>query len=160
MLEIGLPTNSDRLRLADLFLEDMIHLGAEVTHSSLLDLADSILAAIEAPEASVHCWVARLPESHGELPVGVILAHEFFSLKFGGKGLWIEELYVTPSARRHGIGRELVEFLLDFAETKNDILGIDLEAYHGNTPASILYRSLGFQRIGRERFSYRIRDTE
>lgn len=160
MLQIGPPTSSDRLRLADLFLEDMIHLGAPVTHRSLLELADSILNALSSPSSSVHCWVARLPESHGDLPVGVILAHEFFSLKFGGKGLWIEELYVTPGARRHGIGRQLVEHLVDYAETKNDILGIDLEAYHGNTPASILYRSLGFQRIGRERFSYRIHDTE
>jgi ribosomal protein S18 acetylase RimI-like enzyme len=48
---------------------------------------------------------------------------------------------------------------LDWAED-NEIRGVDLEAYRGNTPASILYRSVGFHRLGRERFYYRIGEAE
>ena len=45
--------------------------------------------------------------------------------------------------------------LLDIARGEN-AKGIDLEAYHGNAPAALLYRSLGFRRLGRERFFYRL----
>lgn len=156
MYKIEVPTISDSDRMAVLFREDMKQLGVEVSDDRLLKVAQTITDAVQHEDSPLVTWVARMDDT--DQVVGLIVAHYFNSLKFGGKALWIEELYVTPSARRHGVGRALVEHLLDFAETKNDIFGIDLEAYHGNTPASILYRSLGFQRLGRERFYYRIRD--
>lgn len=155
MVRIEDPCLSDCPALGRLFLEDMRHLGVEVSLESLETLAENVVRALDQDPRPLLCRVARIVEADGSVQtVGVLLAHYFYSLKFGGRALWIEELYVSPIARRKGIGRLLVEDLLDFAETKNDILGIDLEAYHGNTPASILYRSLGFQRLGRERFSY------
>lgn len=156
MYKIEVPTISDSDRMAALFQEDMEQLGVEVGEDRLLQVAQTITDAVQHKDSPLVTWVARMDDT--DQVVGLIVAHYFNSLKFGGKALWIEELYVTPSARRHGVGRALVEHLLDFAETKNDVFGIDLEAYHGNTPASILYRSLGFQRLGRERFYYRIRD--
>lgn len=149
------PTAADIETVAQLFKEDMDDLGVQVSSPSLVALATDIVADLESEDPRCLCWVARKePDSQ---PVGVVLANQHWSLKFGGPSLWIEELYVTPSARRQGLGRALVEELLDFADDSH-FLGIDLEAYHGNTPASVLYRSLGFHRLGRERFYINTKD--
>jgi ribosomal protein S18 acetylase RimI-like enzyme len=151
------PVSGDEDALATLFHEDMTDLGVDVRLDDLRRLAGDIVRGTSAGDPEFLCWVARLEED-GEA-VGVILANLNYSLKFAGRALWIEELYVTPRARRNGLGRLLVESLLDWAE-ENEICGVDLEAYQGNTPASILYRSLGFHRLGRERFYYRIGSEE
>ena len=52
-----------------------------------------------------------------------------------------------------------MDALLDWAE-ENGIEGIDLESYRLNAPASILYRTLGFRRLGRERFTLELWDEE
>ena len=150
---IDKPQRQDASTIATLFLEDMQTLKVQTSHEALLQLAHQICDDLESACPRSICRVARL-EAGGE-PVGVILANNHFSLKFAGPAYWIEELYVTPRARRMGIGRILVEELLDIAE-ETGIAGVDIEAYQGNTPASILYRSLGFYRLGRERFCFSI----
>lgn len=150
---IETPELRDVEALARMFKEDMDDLGVDVERDALIELARAVIRDPDRGDPEKLCWVARL-EPDGEA-VGVLLANLNYSLKFAGRALWIEELYVTPSARRRSLGRLLVEHLLDWAEA-NEIRGVDLEAYQGNTPASILYRSLGFHRLGRERFYYRI----
>ena len=151
------PEPRDVETLAELFHEDMSDLGLDVSLSDLEQLAKSIVDGAAQGDPEFICRVVRVEEDGPA--VGVLLANLNYSLKFAGRSLWIEELYVTPSARRRGLGRELVEHLLDWAED-NGIKGVDLEAYQGNTPASILYRSLGFHRLGRERFYYRLGSEE
>lgn len=150
-LRIEAPQREDEARLARLFMEDMAELGEEVPGEAQRELASQVIEAMGGGGASsCLCWLAW---RNGEA-VGVVLANMSLSPKFGGRALWIESLYVTPAARRGGVGRELVERLLDWAE-EHGIKGVDIEAYRGNTPAGILYRSLGFHRLGRERFAYR-----
>ena len=135
----------------------MDDLRLEVDREDLHKLAQDVVRGSSVGDPEHICWVARL-EPGGEA-VGLVLANLNYSLKFAGRSLWIEELYVTPSARRRSLGRLLVEHLLDWAED-NDVRGVDLEAYQGNTSASVLYRSLGFNRLGRERFYYRVGNEE
>jgi GNAT superfamily N-acetyltransferase len=151
------PDLRDVEAMGRLFYEDMQDLGVDTSLQALTELAELVVRSMEQTPQPCLCWIART-EAGGE-PVGVLLVNFNFSLKFAGPSLWIEELYVTPSARRLGIGRMLVEHLLDYAEAEG-IKGIDLEAYQGNTPASVLYRSLGFYRLGRERFYYRLGPQE
>ncbi len=146
------PIEADIPAIAGLFREDMTHLGVETDRDDLERLAERIVEGVHAEPPECLCWVARSSDD-GE-PVGVLLANFNWSLKFAGRALWIEELYVTPEARRGGLGRALVERVVDYARA-HEIRGIDLEAYQGNTPASVLYRTAGFRRLGRERF-YRV----
>ena len=144
------PEGRDVERLATFFYEDMKNLGVDTSLASQKEVAQGV---VERTDPQCQCWVIRAT-SEGEAR-GVVVANGNWSIKFGGRSLWIESLYVDPQARRRGYGRRLVEFVLDWAE-EHGIKGIDLEAYRGNTPASILYRSLGFYRLGRERFYYRL----
>lgn len=151
-LIIETPMETDAPDLARLFLEDMDALGIKSELSAQLEFSQSVIQAARAEHARCLCWGVRLAEG-GPL-VGMILVNFTWSPKFAARSLWIESLYVTPSARRRGIGRVLVEQLLDWAQEQG-VGGVDIEAYRGNTPASVLYRTLGFRRLGRERFVYR-----
>jgi GNAT superfamily N-acetyltransferase len=137
----------DREELASMYAEDMRILGIERSAYELIPLVDQTIG--EGARNS-HCWVAR---GEHEIPVGVVLASAFLSLKVAGWALWIEELYVKPDFRRRGIADLLVEAVLDWAEG-NGFKGVELEAYHMNTGASVLFRSLGFRRLARERYCY------
>ncbi len=143
------PLPGDAAAISVLFQQDMANLGLTPSVEDMNTLADEVVSQALDPEGRCVMWVARLGQHTP--PIGVILGIRSWSLKFGGPSIWIEELYVDPQARRLGVGRLLVEALLDWAD-ENGISGVDLEAYQGNTPASILYRSVGFQRLGRERF--------
>lgn len=75
-------------------------------------------------------------------PVGVgMLAIE------QGRG-WIGGLGVLPNYRGHGLGRALMEGLLEAARLRN-VAQVYLEVLTQNTKAYNLYRSLGFQTVRR-----------
>jgi GNAT superfamily N-acetyltransferase len=141
------PGPHDRDAVVALFAEDLRDLRLEVDLEGLGALYDRL----RNPERAI---LLALRAAAGGPPLGVLVAHRNLSVKFGGESLWIEELYVARQARQRGYGRLLVEALLERARGLG-ISGIDLEAYRDNAPAAVLYRSLGFRRIGRERFAYR-----
>jgi ribosomal protein S18 acetylase RimI-like enzyme len=68
--------------------------------------------------------------------------------KMAHKGV-IWGMYVRPNARRAGIGRRLVEAILDHARQRVEL--IQLTVVRDNEQARHLYVSLGFQEYGIER---------
>lgn len=58
----------------------------------------------------------------------------------------LTNIAVSPSARKRGIGRQLLEALMQIAEQKN-IQRIILEVRSSNEPAQTLYRMMGFEEI-------------
>ncbi|MFT5432335.1 MAG: ribosomal protein S18 acetylase RimI-like enzyme [Myxococcota bacterium] len=144
------PEQSDLPRLVELFENDLEDLRLPSDRDALLTSAQRLL---DQPETTGWFRVARL--TPGGVADGVIVAHAWESVKFAGPAFWIETLYVAPALRRRGMGRRMVVDLVDHARA-NGFAGIDLEAYRMNAPASYLYRALGFRRIGRERYSFRL----
>lgn len=143
-LTIGTPRADELGRLVDFFVSDMRDLGRPARREAMRGVAEEMFA-----DPRTHLRVARVDDR----PVGVLVAMELHSIKFPGRALWIEELYVDPTERRGGIGRALVEHLLDWAK-REGFAGVELEAYRMNTAASILYRTVGFRRLARERYSF------
>lgn len=141
-------------RVAQLLYDDMQDLGDNTRLSALRSLCE---AALTMQDNGVLFLAAR--EEVGGQVVGVLLAHERLSVRFGGRALWVEELYVSPDARMGGTGRRLVRAALRWARARG-IIGVDLEAYRMNTAASILYRSIGFQRLPRERYAIALDDLD
>jgi len=50
--------------------------------------------------------------------VGVFLANRIVSVEKGGETLWVEELYVTPPARRTGVARALLAHVVRVARAR------------------------------------------
>lgn len=66
-------------------------------------------------------------------------------------GIAIERPY-----RRGGLGRRLLQAAIDFVRREPSLEWIDLSVFSHNTPAIQLYRSLGFEEIGRVPDKFRI----
>jgi GNAT superfamily N-acetyltransferase len=92
-----------------------------------------------------------LAERDGQA-VGVFLANQIVSVERGGETLWIEELYVTPDARRTGVARALLAHALDEARRRG-LRAFDLEVVPTQAAALALYRALGFEDVPRQRMT-------
>lgn len=143
-------------RIAAMMHADMLDLGADPTMGALQTLCTSALEDAQHERGAI--FLAARERADGEA-IGVLLAHERLSVRFGGRALWVEELYVSPEARMGGIGRALVTRVLRIARARG-LRGVDLEAYRMNTGASILYRSIGFDRLARERYALALDDLD
>ena len=78
----------------------------------------------------------------GAAPVGYVVLCFDYSLEYGGRGAWIDELYIAESHRGRGLGGDT----LRFAEARAREAGaqvLHLEINRGN-PAIELYRRNGF----------------
>ena len=65
----------------------------------------------------------------------------------------LENIVVAPSARRQGVGRQLLDALLAVAREKNSE-SVFLEVRESNAPARKLYENAGFQPTGRRKSYY------
>jgi ribosomal-protein-alanine N-acetyltransferase len=59
----------------------------------------------------------------------------------------ILNICVHPGWQRRGLGRQMVEFLLEVARSRKTVMAL-LEVRMSNTAAHRLYRSLGFNEVG------------
>jgi ribosomal protein S18 acetylase RimI-like enzyme len=80
----------------------------------------------------------------GATLVGYIVLTIGFSFEFHGHDAFIDELYIHPSHRRRGYGRQAVAFVEQKAREMG-VHAIHLEVDDGNDPAFELYRRTGFE---------------
>jgi GNAT superfamily N-acetyltransferase len=70
--------------------------------------------------------------------VGCAIYFRTFSTWLGRDGIWLEDLFVLPEARRHGYGRALLD------EVRARTTGrVDWAVLDWNRPAQEFYRALG-----------------
>jgi GNAT superfamily N-acetyltransferase len=91
------------------------------------------------PHKRFGCLVAELDGS----AAGFALWFYNYSTWEGRAGLYLEDLYVKPAARRHGLGARLVAELAALA-VREGCRRFDLSALHWN-PARAFYDRLGFE---------------
>jgi GNAT superfamily N-acetyltransferase len=78
-----------------------------------------------------------------------------FSLEFGGRSAFLDELYVRPSSRGQGIGSLALRLLQD-ACRRLGARSLALEVGLENAEAEALYRREGFSTIGRQLMTRRL----
>ncbi|PCD04835.1 GNAT family N-acetyltransferase [Sphingomonas spermidinifaciens] len=95
----------------------------------------------EALFASPPAAEAVIAEVEGE-PVGFALWFHNFSTWKGKRGLYLEDLYVTPSARGKGVGRALLIHLAGIAAGRG-CARFEWSVLDWNQPAIDFYRAMG-----------------
>jgi GNAT superfamily N-acetyltransferase len=76
-------------------------------------------------------------------PVGVAQVRYRWSIWWDAEDCWLEDLYVRPEARGDGVGRTLVEVVVDRARERG-CRRVELDVNSENPAAMALYQSLGF----------------
>ncbi|OQW76742.1 MAG: GNAT family N-acetyltransferase [Proteobacteria bacterium ST_bin13] len=84
---------------------------------------------------------ALIAESDGS-PVGLALFFHNFSTWTGWRGLYLEDLYVTPAARGHGVGKALLKHLAALA-VERGCTRFEWQVLTWNTPAIDFYQAMG-----------------
>ncbi len=109
------------------------HLAHEVV-ASAADLSAALFGAQRYAEVVFACL-------DGE-PVGFALFFHNFSTFLGKPGIYLEDLFVRPAARGHGIGKRLLAWLAATA-LERGCARLDWAVLDWNEPALGFYRSLG-----------------
>ena len=75
-------------------------------------------------------------------PVGFAIFHHTFSTWTGRRGVWLDDLYVTPDARGGGVGAALLQAVAAIAVAR-DCARFEWWVLDWNTPAIDFYRAKG-----------------
>lgn len=78
--------------------------------------------------------------------VGFALFYHSYSTWRGRQGIWLEDLWVEPEARRHGVGRALVAQVARIAKSRG-CPRLEWSVLTWNDLAIRFYRSLGAQAL-------------
>ena len=139
MLNIREATRADAAVVAGLVRE-------LAEYEKLLDEAratpEDFLREFDAPQPVIHVLIA---EWNGQ-PAGFALYFFNFSTFVGRPGLYLEDLFVRPERRAHGIGRALLRALARIAESRN-CGRMEWAVLDWNEPALRFYASLGARQM-------------
>ncbi|WP_373289739.1 GNAT family N-acetyltransferase [Polymorphobacter multimanifer] len=125
----------DEARVLELVVELAVYeREPDAVKASVADLT----AAFFGVPAAAECLVAELG---GEI-VGIALHARNFSTWTGKTGLYLEDLYVSPSARGMGIGRAMLVELARIAVARG-YARFEWSVLDWNAPAIRFYESLG-----------------
>jgi len=134
MLNIRPATRADAPVIASLVRE-------LADYEKLLDdakaTAEDFLREIERPNPVIHVLIAEWDGS----PCGFALYFFNFSTFVGRPGLYLEDLFVRPAQRKHGIGRALLRSLARIASQRG-CGRMEWAVLDWNEPALRFYKSL------------------
>jgi ribosomal protein S18 acetylase RimI-like enzyme len=117
----------------------------------LTEAGESALRGIADGEPFARAWLVR----QGDALLGYLILTLGFSVEYGGRDGFIDDLYLVPAARGRGLGRRLIEFAL--AQARDLGIGtLHLEVEAGNEAATQLYRAVGFSETGRRLMRLRL----
>lgn len=116
--------------------------------SSHEEECDTPLATVEGYLAS-NADRCKFGAFDGEALVGIIGVARELGRKVRHKG-FIRGMYVAPSHRAKGIGKQLLERGLAFAMVMEDLRLLTLSVTAGNAGAIAMYESMGFKAFGHE----------
>ena len=134
MLNIRPATRADAPTIASLVRE-------LADYEKLLDeakaTAEDFAREIESPNPVIHVLIAEWDGS----PCGFALYFFNFSTFVGRPGLYLEDLFVRPAQRKHGIGRALLRALARIASQRG-CGRMEWAVLDWNEPALRFYKSL------------------
>ncbi len=91
------------------------------------------------------------------VPIGFALFFHNFSTFIGKPGLHLEDLYVVPTARGQGVGKQLLAYVAQVAIDR-DCQRLEWCVLNWNTPAIEFYHAVGAQSMD-DWITYRLTDN-
>ena len=112
-----------------------------LSHEVVAD--DALLsAALFGPGANAEALLGEIVGESGAEPIAFAVFCHNFSTFLGRKGLYLEDLFVRPTARGHGVGAALMSSLARIA-TERGCGRFEWSVLDWNQPAIDFYEALG-----------------
>jgi GNAT superfamily N-acetyltransferase len=135
MLEIRFATAHD----AELILRFIQALASYERMPDAVEVDAATLARqLGSERAPFECLLA----AHDGDPAGFALFFHTYSTWRGRRGIWLEDLFVLPEARRHGVGRALLQRIAALA-VERDCARLEWSVLDWNQPAIDFYQTIG-----------------
>jgi len=99
---------------------------------------DKLINTIFGKDKLVEVWLAEIEDE----VAGQVLFFRNFSTFIAKPGLYIEDIYVRPQFRGKGIGKKLLNKVIDFAAEKN-YGRVEWCVLNWNEPAIEFYKNMG-----------------
>jgi GNAT superfamily N-acetyltransferase len=101
---------------------------------------DTLLTSLFGPRPAAEAVIAYTSDD----AVGFAIFFQTFSTFLGRPGIYLEDLYVTPSRRGQGIGRRLLAYVARVA-VERGYGRMEWSVLNWNEPALVVYRKIGAQ---------------
>jgi len=122
--------------MQDYYAEDRYPFDPDLSRQSLRQLAaDPQLGSL---------WVAAV----GPRIVGYLAITLGYSLEYGGRDAFIDELFIARGYRGAGLGKEAIELAVQYCRSEN-VRALHLEVEKKRRAAARLYERAGFERHDR-----------
>jgi GNAT superfamily N-acetyltransferase len=142
-ISIDQATSKDREHIIRLLAAQLAEHDIDLHAEKLAHAVDGFF---EEPRRG-RILVAR---QHTEVVAVAVLSYTW-TLEHGGKSCWLDELYVQPELRTHGIGTRLLRKAFEVT-TADGCIAMDLEVESSHGRAANLYQREGFQAHTRTRY--------
>ena len=132
-----------------------IHLAGPQDAARLLPLMAAFHEEENLHTTPEHREAALMPLLHGSphgqafligpriAPIGYVVLTLGWSIEFGGKDAFVDELYLRASVRGRGLGTEVLTAAARYLAGQ-EVKALHLEVDHENANAIAVYRKLGF----------------
>jgi GNAT superfamily N-acetyltransferase len=122
-------------------------------------LSHQVVATVEILEKNLFGQRANAQVIMAELDgqkVGFAIFYTNFSTFLGKPGLYLEDLFVIPSARGHGVGKRMLAYLARITQER-DYGRLDWAVLDWNKPSIAFYDSIGAKPLS-DWITYRLQD--
>jgi ribosomal protein S18 acetylase RimI-like enzyme len=128
------------------WVPSMARENADDLRETLTDPTFGLVTAEQAGELVGYAYGHRLPVDHGWWEGFPEPLHETITAEWEGRTFALISLAVLSEQRGHGIGRNLIQLLLDSRTEERAVLSVQPAAH----TTQEIYRHLGWQQIGRK----------
>jgi len=113
-------------------LDGCLSFNAVVVHHALIQLLSE--------EAIGRVWLIQDQSQ----TIGYVIISFSYSLEYGGRDAFIDEIYIRPAYQGQGIGKQTIKFIEEVCISHN-VQALHLEVERENTSAQNFYHQVGFQ---------------
>jgi GNAT superfamily N-acetyltransferase len=146
-LSIACATDADVGDVASLLSVQLDEHGMSMSRDAVVQALRGI---VTRPERG-RVLVARMDG----VAVGFAVLPFTWTVEHGGLSAWLDELYVIPELREHGVGTKLLLGAMEVVRAEGCI-ALDLEVDANHARVESLYLRYGFRLLPRKRFARRL----
>ena len=110
----------------------------EKAEDQVISTAESIQNSLFGPDSTADAIICL----ESEQPIGYAVYFYNYSTWLGKKGLYLEDLYISPEYRNGGAGEKVLKYLAQFA-IKNNCGRFEWSVLDWNEPAINFYEKIG-----------------
>ena len=107
--------------------------------------AAEAFAALVTDDGLGHVWLIQADSKE----VGYVVVTFSYSMEFGGRNAFVDDLFIQSAFRGAGLGTSALEEVRAFCRAR-DVRALHLETGRDNAPAQALYRRAGFKVTDRQ----------